>query len=304
MLVAIRSRGANLLLNIGPNDKGEIPLRETVILKRIGSWIKVNGDSVYGVGPTIFPPLPWGESTRNGNKLYLHLFRLPTDGTLFVPGLRTDISKAYFLGAPEVADAVKFTKNDLGYELALNADNLPVKALSPYDTVIVLECASEPEVDQTYCLDHDFDNVFGAAYGNRSGGVRASYSKEHTIELDPVITGSDYVFHAFGFGSPKDVMSWKFNNGRKDGFYVNVNYSLPPGSPDAEIVIEVDGQKIEAKLPPTEQGVIRWKYRKRLVGRVVVGKGIDKELKFYLKNKVKFALVSVTLKPSHIYPPY
>ncbi len=51
MLVDLVSRGGNLLLDIGPAADGTIPVVMEQRLIEIGSWLKVNGDAIYGTKP-------------------------------------------------------------------------------------------------------------------------------------------------------------------------------------------------------------------------------------------------------------
>ena len=46
------------------------------ILDGIGAWMKVNGESIHGTTATPLPVQAWGESTRKGNTLYLHVLEL------------------------------------------------------------------------------------------------------------------------------------------------------------------------------------------------------------------------------------
>ncbi len=73
MLVECVSKGGNLLLNVGPNAKGEIPEESVKILKQVGHWMRQNGSSIYGCGYAGIPKPEWGRFTRKGNRLYAHV---------------------------------------------------------------------------------------------------------------------------------------------------------------------------------------------------------------------------------------
>ncbi len=51
MLVDLVSRGGNLLLDIGPDGDGTIPVVMEQRLIEIGDWLKVNGEAIYGTNP-------------------------------------------------------------------------------------------------------------------------------------------------------------------------------------------------------------------------------------------------------------
>jgi alpha-L-fucosidase len=51
MLVDLVSRGGNLLLDIGPDADGTIPVVMEERLIQIGDWLKVNGEAIYGTKP-------------------------------------------------------------------------------------------------------------------------------------------------------------------------------------------------------------------------------------------------------------
>ena len=72
-LVECVSKNGNLLLNVGPNAKGEIPEESLEILKEVGHWMKGNSESVYGCGISDFPKPEWGRYTQKGNKVYAHV---------------------------------------------------------------------------------------------------------------------------------------------------------------------------------------------------------------------------------------
>jgi alpha-L-fucosidase len=50
-LIDVVSKNGNLLMNIGPRSDGTIPDEVQRVLLDVGSWLKVNGDAIYGTRP-------------------------------------------------------------------------------------------------------------------------------------------------------------------------------------------------------------------------------------------------------------
>ncbi|MBN2047906.1 MAG: alpha-L-fucosidase [Anaerolineaceae bacterium] len=83
-LVEVVSRGGNLLLNVGPDETGAFPANALVRLARVGRWLKLNQEAIYG---SVYTPLgarAWGRTTRKNNQLYLHVFDWPEDQRLVI----------------------------------------------------------------------------------------------------------------------------------------------------------------------------------------------------------------------------
>ncbi len=81
-LVECVSKGGNLLLNVGPDARGNIPPKSVEILKEVGKWMHLNGESIYGCGIAGIDKPDFGRVTRNGSNLYYHV----TDNPIgFVP---------------------------------------------------------------------------------------------------------------------------------------------------------------------------------------------------------------------------
>ena len=75
-LVGAAGKGANLLMNVGPQPNGEIPAAALQRLKEIGEWTRANGETIYGTTAGDIPVQEWGVTTRKGNRLFVHITNL------------------------------------------------------------------------------------------------------------------------------------------------------------------------------------------------------------------------------------
>ena len=91
-LVRAAGMDANLLLNIGPQPNGELPAAALERLQRIGQWMNVYGETIYGTRAGLVSPRDWGVTTQKGNRLFVHIMNLPDDG-LYLP-LAQKVKKA------------------------------------------------------------------------------------------------------------------------------------------------------------------------------------------------------------------
>ena len=95
-LVGAAGRNANLLMNIGPQPDGCLPEVAVKRLKKMGEWMKVYGETIYGTRGGFIAPHDWGVTTQKGNRLFVHILNLQ-DKSLFLP-----------LGDKKVRSAVDF----------------------------------------------------------------------------------------------------------------------------------------------------------------------------------------------------
>jgi alpha-L-fucosidase len=154
-LIDIVSKGGNYLLNVGPMADGVIPQASQDVLRHVGDWLKINGDAVYGAGPTPFgaelgEPTARGAKDVRGNPLFLQQtqWRVTTKpGKLYftffdeprapfeLPAMKNDVTRAYRLadGVP-----VELKKENGRMFLVLER---PI--LDPMATVVVVEIAGD-----------------------------------------------------------------------------------------------------------------------------------------------------------------
>ena len=121
----------NLLLNVGPLPTGEFPADQVDILKKMGSWLEQNGESIYGTRGGPVPNGQWGGMTQKGDKIYVHILRWPEDGSpLMVPAPDLKITGHSGLN---VSDPVVI---ESGKDLIID---LPREKRDEIDSIIILE---------------------------------------------------------------------------------------------------------------------------------------------------------------------
>ena len=98
-LVDVASKGGNVLLNIGPDGEGTLPRMALDRLKAMGRWMDVNGEAIYGTGPSRLRKPDWGRYTQKDGILYAHVFEWPAERTLVVPLLAEQVYSIELLTA-------------------------------------------------------------------------------------------------------------------------------------------------------------------------------------------------------------
>ena len=126
-LVSTAGRGANLLMNIGPQPNGELPAAALDRLKGMGGWLSQYGPTVYGTEAGDVPPQPWGVTTRKGDKLYVHVTDSAATEITLPLSRKVRAAKEYATGRK-----VKLSK-------ARGSVTIPLPADRPAGPVYVLE---------------------------------------------------------------------------------------------------------------------------------------------------------------------
>ena len=114
-IVSASGKGANLLLNVGPQPNGKIPSAALDRLKEIGEWTSRYGETIYGTTAGDIPVQEWGVTTRKGNRLFVHIFN-HSEKELTLP-LQSKVKKAWVYDTKQILKA-KRTKE--GVTILLN----------------------------------------------------------------------------------------------------------------------------------------------------------------------------------------
>jgi alpha-L-fucosidase len=138
-LVECVSKNGNLLLNVGPDVKGEIPKESLEVLAGLGQWMRRNGDSIYECGLSERPKPEWGRYTQKGNKLYAHILD-SSIGPVYFEGLKGKIKNARLLADhSELKVEVPWMASEYGDTATGAFISLPIQLPDDMDTVIELE---------------------------------------------------------------------------------------------------------------------------------------------------------------------
>jgi alpha-L-fucosidase len=130
-LVNAAGRNANFLLNVGPMPNGKIQSEFVDTLNKVGEWMKKNGEAIYNTRGNVIAPQPWGVVTEKGKVLYAHILNGLQSDYVFIPAVKTRISKANLFGSNT---SLKFKQQPEGVFVYL-----PNISLDSIDTIIQLQ---------------------------------------------------------------------------------------------------------------------------------------------------------------------
>ena len=236
-LVDVVSRGGNYLLNIGPQADGSVVPFEAGVLKKMGEWLKVNGDAVYATLPSPFRELyDWGCVTVKGRDMNLILSgEYPEDQkiVLSMPGYSLKNCVASGVSYKKKGGDIEFTIEESLYadpadpkvvRLTFDKEIKPFNAVNPVD------------VSQTLAWDN--------AAGDYSYSCFDYYSNyRSTVGYNWVLSGKKKVSEVEVYYTAQEV-------GRK--------VSLQVGDQSFELVLDGE-QRAGSALSPevTEQKIAR-----------------------------------------------
>ncbi len=260
-LIDTASKGGNFLLNVGPTAEGEFPAAINERLARIGAWMKVNGESIYGTERSPFRSLSFdGRVTRKGSTLYLHVFQWPNEG-ITLAGLKPHALSARVLDGGERLTVTSEVSAEPGGPPVLRVSK-PAK-LDPIATVAELRLEGPPEVVQPEPLVR--------AEADGSFLLKASDADIHGRTALYEVSGlTDYIG---SWEDREDYVSWTLDvqPARVGRYRVEVNYSCEPANQGSSFTVGLDGG---SKLAGTVMSTGSWhNFRSEPLGEIELPAG-------------------------------
>ncbi len=138
-LVNCVSKNGNMLLNVGPDARGNIPEPSLQILAEVGKWLEKNGESIYGCGASALAKPDWGRYTKKDKSIYAH-WLYPTLGQINAKGVNGDAVKNVFMlySGAELPFTKTWWGNSEAGNLFIKASDSPEKPFR-FDTILKIE---------------------------------------------------------------------------------------------------------------------------------------------------------------------
>ena len=158
MLWRVTASRGNLLLNIGPAPDGSVPAEAVGPLTKVGQWLAVNGDAVYGLRDDSFDANFWVRgTTRKKNHVWVWNWVWPDDGEFTLGGYKTKLLEARL---PATGESLPFEQD----KARLTVKGLPKDSPDPICNVGIVELIFEDEPQYTmaslYPQLHGGDRLF------------------------------------------------------------------------------------------------------------------------------------------------
>ena len=168
MLIEVRAKGGNLLINMGPEPSGRIPFEQERIFRELALWMFVNGECIHGIRPcpriregdlwftrggkdegTVYVIIPQGETPwKRGERREYTLRSLRTDGETRISVLGQNSRVLEY--RPAECPACRMAQTEEGLRISVvRAQRLYNNNQWPNPVVVKLEGVSFAATDRT-----------------------------------------------------------------------------------------------------------------------------------------------------------
>jgi alpha-L-fucosidase len=233
LLANVASKGGNLMLNVGPDGKGDIPPYSIQFLKETGKWLDKNGESIYSTTYGFIPAQPWGVTTAKPGKLFLHVLIRPKNGKLVVPDFTNPVTKIYALVNKK---ELSFTRNGKNIVINIPPQN------DDANTVFVIEYTGKQpsyNVSAPVSVSSQYEvNNIEAVFAKTTGSA-----KTKSLTYSHYYGDWKHATCVTEMQSPQDTASFQIKVIEPGDYKVILEYACPQESAKQEGCLELDGKK-------------------------------------------------------------
>jgi hypothetical protein len=194
--------------------------------------MKVNGDSIRGTSKSGLPVQGWGETTRKGNTLYLHVTNWPRKGKIVIGGLKSNVKKATLL-----ADPKKPLKTTRAGELDVVVQG-PETAPDATDSVVAVELDGDLGADKVRVLSADtIEDTLRVFDGSISAGMKYGAGKVRDAYVE-------------GWKKTDQSVSWQLRARDKVTYTVSVVYDSEPKLAGGTFQVKLGSKVLPGTIAP------------------------------------------------------
>lgn len=226
LLTRLAARNVNYLLNVGPDHLGRIPAGAQNVLKRVGEWMDINGEAIYGSAPSPYSvDLPSGPVTQKDDCLYFVINNLQS--TLEIPGMLSPVASCELLGTGPLCF------RQCGERVTVHLPDL-TGVLYPVVRLRVYGC---PSVRKGILQMPDGSFTLSPATAEKTGNIRVNEANE----ID-------------GWTDETAALCWKLTADER-GIYdvhMTVNGRYGVDSMEADVALDTNGDTLHARAQHDE----------------------------------------------------
>ncbi len=233
LLASATSKGGNILMNVGPMGNGLWSQPDIDVFKKVGDWIEVYGEAIYGNSRTDLPLQSWGVTTQKGDITYLHVYQWPENNELIIGGLTSEIANAWL-----VSDK---NKKAIEYIRINNKDvMLRLSGLAPdtMNTVLALTLKEKKAAYPVRLLNPDKENIL--------------------LAFDAKLNSKDF---GYGDGKPnrnyvnnwknnEQNLQWPFRLNKPAVYMLSIQYNTATATDQGIVCITLDGINYDIPYTP------------------------------------------------------
>lgn len=235
LLAEVVSKGGNLMLNVGPDGRGNFPPYEVKYLLATGNWLRAYGESIYGTTYGLIPAQPWGVTTAKPGKVFAHVFTRPADGILYVPFSGAGVTDIHLLGS---SSPLRWKKNKNALSI-----QLPTRLPDDRDAVVEIDYSGklrDLSGDRTQTVSRQFPEsripVVKAALGGQTETKMITYAHYFGDWKHDNL--------AMGLKDTTDMLTFELNILQPGDYRIRLDYACSHTMAGGEGAVSVAGQTV------------------------------------------------------------